>query len=177
MKYTFTYFLILWSLATQSQYKPTNLGSTIEFKVKNFGFEVKGSLSKIQGTLNFENKIPISFDVIVNVNTINTGIGMRDRHLKGEEYFNAQQYPFIHFISTKINESVKKGTYIVSGILTIKNKSQNISFPFSVLPVEEGFVLNGNFKINRKDFGIGNSGVISNSVEVMLNIQAKKSNE
>ena len=85
--------------------------------------------------------------------------------------------PLIGCSNDKINESVKKGTYIVSGILTIKNRSQNISFPFSVIPVEEGFVLNGNFKINRKDFGIGNSGVISNSVEVMLNIQAKKSNE
>ena len=46
-----------------------------------------------------------SFNVSVDVNTINTGVDSRDSHLKKEEYFNAEKYPTINFASTSIEKS------------------------------------------------------------------------
>src|SRR6476659_8359323 len=76
-------------------YKPANDASEIKFTIKNFGLNVTGKISGLSGTIQFNpsNLSASSFNVSVDANTINTGIDMRDNHLKKEEYFNVAKYP------------------------------------------------------------------------------------
>jgi polyisoprenoid-binding protein YceI len=63
----------------------------------------------------------------------------------------------------------------VSGNLTIKNTTKEISFPFTTTAGQTGFVFKGSFSIKRKDFQIGGSSTISDELVLMLNIAAEKS--
>src|SRR5690348_14032020 len=103
------FFLGIISLLLTSQkaqiLTPMNPGSSVNFEIKNFGFTVGGSFTGIKGTVQFDPKElnNSSFDVTIDANSINTGIDMRDEHLRGESYFDVKNYPRIHFVSTKIS--------------------------------------------------------------------------
>ena len=156
------------------QYKPVDDKSEVKFTVKNFGLNTSGTLSSLKGIIQFNpsNLSSASFNVSVDVNTINTGINMRDSHLKGKEYFYTEKYSNISFVSTGIKPA--NDGYIISGQLTIKGISKNISFPFTVVAQNGGVLFTGNFSINRKDFNVGGgSAVLSNNVDVSLKVFAQ----
>lgn len=157
-----------------AQFKPVDQGSSLQFSVANFGFDVPGSFTGLKGSIAFnpQELAASSFDVTVEANTVNTNNAMRDAHLKEKDYFDVKNYPEIHFVSTKI---VSKGSaYLVTGKLTIKKQTKEISFPFTATPASDGYLFKGAFKINRKDFDVGGTSTISNSLEVLLTIMAKK---
>jgi polyisoprenoid-binding protein YceI len=61
------------------------------------------------------------------------------------------------------------------GVITIKNVSREISFPFTHTSKDDGILFKGDFKLNRKDFGVGgNSFSLSDEVSIELSIFAKK---
>lgn len=163
-------------LAATAQYKPVEKKSMVQFTIANFGFDVKGSFTGIQGVINFDAQTPAtgSMDITIDATTINTDNSLRDRHLKDESYFDVKNYPAIHFVSAKISAAGKSGNYIVTGKLTIKGKSKDISIPFSEVPGADEVLFKGSFKINRKDFGVGGTSTIANELEVTLNVIAAK---
>ncbi len=169
--------VIISGLAARAQYKPTDQGSVIQFKIKNLGFGVNGSFSGLQGNIQFDPAHPeqCHFDVSVDATTVNTDNSMRDEHLRKDNYFDVKTYPRIRFQSTKIVAANKADAFIVSGKLTIKGTTREISFPFSATASQTGYVFKGSFRINRKDFQIGGSSTISDELELMLNITAEKS--
>lgn len=156
-----------------AQYQATDLGSNVQFKIKNFGLSVSGTFKGLQGTIQFDpQKLQeSSFDVSIDANSINTGIDMRDDHLRAETYFSVKQFPRIKIVSTKITGSNKKDVFFFFGNLTIKNQTKAISFPFTVESQNGAYVFNGSFKINRRDFDVGGSSTISNELEVLLHVQ------
>ena len=158
------------------QYKPEDQGSSVQFKIKNLGFNVNGSFSGLDGNIQFDlnNLAASNFDVSIDANTVNTDNNMRDNHLRGETYFDTKNYPRIRFASTKITTSNKTGTLFIFGKLTIKNQTKDISFPFTATPSNDGYLFKGSFKINRKEFGVGGSSTISDELEVSLDILSKK---
>ena len=156
------------------QYTPVNNKSEVKFTVKNFGINTPGTLRGLTGTIQFNpsDLSNASFNVSVDVNTINTGIDMRDSHLKREEYFYTEKYPSISFTSTAVKSN--NDGYIVTGDLTIKGISKNISFPFTAVTQNGGMLFTGNFSIDRKDFDIGGgSAVLSNNVDISLKVFAQ----
>ena len=159
-----------------AQYKPVDNGSSIQFKIKNFGINTSGSFTGLQGNITFDiNHLnDANFDVSIDANTVNTGIEMRDNHLRNETYFDVKNYPRIHFVSTKVTPSTKPGVLFIFGKLTIKNQTKDISFPFTATATNDGYLFNGVFNINRKDFGVGGTSVISDNLEVQLSIIARK---
>jgi polyisoprenoid-binding protein YceI len=159
-----------------AQYKPIDVGSAIQFKIKNFGINTGGSFTGLQGYIKFDINHPdeASFDVSVDANTINTGIEMRDDHLRKDTYFDVKNYPRIRFVSTKVTGSNKPGVLFIFGKLTIKNQTKDISFPFTAAATNEGYLFKGEFNINRRDFGVGGASVISDNLEVQLNVLANK---
>jgi polyisoprenoid-binding protein YceI len=171
---SFVFFITgILSLNAQ-QYKPVDDRSEVKFTVKNFGLNTPGTFRGLKGTIQFNpsNLSSASFDVSVDVNTINTGISMRDSHLKREEYFYTEKYSNISFVSTGVKTA--NDGYIISGQLTIKGVSKDISFPFTAVTQNGGILFSGNFTINRKDFDVGgSSAVLSNNVDVSLKIFAQ----
>jgi len=157
-----------------AQYKPVDQGSALQFTIQNFGFDVTGTFTGLKGNIKFDPQNPAesTFDVTIDANTVNTDNSLRDSHLRDNSYFDVKNYPAIRFVSTKVTG--KNGAYMISGKLTIKKQTKDISFPFTASPANDGYLFKGTFKINRKDFDVGGTSTISNELEVALNIVAKK---
>lgn len=165
-------------LSSVSQvYKPVDNQSSVKFKIKNFGFNnVTGSFKGIQGTIQFhpENPAASSMDVTVDAKSVNTGINLRDNHLRKEEYFDVKKYPSIRFVSSKITASPTAGTLFIIGKLTIKNVTREVSFPFTAVPQDGGYLFTGEFRINRIHFQVGESSSVSDNLTVTLKVFARK---
>jgi len=162
-----------WMLA---QYKPIAEGTSLNFKVKNFGFNTSGFFTGINGTIQFDpgNAGASSFNVTIDANTVNTDNDSRDNHLREESYFDVKNHPVMHFVSTKVAPSNKNGTFIMTGNLAIKATTKSISFPFTATAAGDGYIFKGDFKINRRDFNVGGSSTISDNVEVSLTVATQK---
>lgn len=155
---------------------PGDNGSSVKFRIKNLGVSITGSLTGLQGKILFDPSNPAtsSFEASVEVSSINTGIDLRDDHLKKEEYFDAKNYPRIHFVSTRVSTG-RSGSYNITGQLTIKKVTREISFPFTATQQGNGYNFSGEFKINRRDFGVGGSSfTLSDNLTVQLNIFAPR---
>ncbi|HTB26859.1 MAG TPA: YceI family protein [Puia sp.] len=177
MKKTIIFSLLtITGIFASDRYKPEDQGSSVQFKIKNLGFSVNGSFSGLDGNIQFNpNDLTTSnFDVSIDANTVNTDNNMRDNHLRSETYFDVKNYPRIRFVSTKITSSNNKEHLFMFGKLTIKNQTKDISFPFTATLTNEGYLFNGTFRINRRDFNVGGTSTISDELEVSLNILSKK---
>lgn len=175
-KTVFASIIILTGNLLIAQYKPVDDGSSVKFKIKNFGINTGGSFTGLQGNISFDSNRPVaaSFDVSIDANTVNTDNEMRDNHLRKETYFDVKNYPRIHFVSTRVTLSNKAGVLFIFGKLTIKNQTHDISFPFTAETITDGYLFKGTFTINRRDFNVGGSSTISDNLEVQLSIAAKK---
>lgn len=160
---------------TAQTFSPSDPESAVTFTIKNFGLNVDGKFSGLSGTINFdpyalENSL---FIVKVESNSINTGIDLRDNHLKKKEFLDAERYPYIHFMSTKVSHTDKQNVYHINGKLTIKGISKEVEFNFSVTDKINTLEFKGGFKIDRRDFNVGgNSLSMSDNVEIKLQVIA-----
>ena len=125
----------------------------------------------------------ISFEA--DVDSINTNNEQRDGHLKSDDFFAAEKFPKLSFVSSSF---VKKGDdYVLTGDLTLHGTTKAIELdvefggtmtdPYG--QVKSGFEING--KINRKDFGLtwgavteAGGVVVSDEVKLHLNVQMIK---
>lgn len=169
-------------------YKIDAAHSEIGFKIKHLVIStVSGHFTKFDATMECTHRdfsdAQISFEA--DVNSITTNNEQRDAHLKGDDFFNAEQYPKITFKSTSIE---KKGhEFILHGDLTIRDVTKNIALnvehggnvvdPYG--QTKEGFELTG--KISRKEFGLkwnalteAGGAVVSDEVRLNLNVQMVK---
>lgn len=177
MKRFFTLFIGFCSFALihAQQYQPVDDKSAVTFTIKNFGVNTSGSFKGLDGNIEFDKASPgkSAFDISIDAATVNTDNSARDSHLRKEEYFDAEKFPKINFRSEKI---ISKGDgYSVSGKLTIKATTKDISFPFTFSAKDDGWVFEGNFEIDRRDFKVGgNSMVLGDKVTVTLSVFVKK---
>jgi len=162
-----------WAQA-QTQYKPTDAGSTVKFRIKNLGIGVDGSFTGLLGDIRFDPTRPTDadFEVSVDAATVNTDNNMRDDHLRRSDYFDAKAYPQIRLSSTKIRPSNKANAFFLYGKLTIKGHTKDIAFPFTATPSGKGWLFDGSFIINRRDFDVGGASIISDKLEVSLHVVA-----
>ncbi len=166
--------MVLGSVAGIAQLKPIAKDSKVEFKIKNFGFTVDGHFEEIEGTIGFDPAKPeaASFNVNVKSESINTGNETRDGHLGRFEYFDTKNFPLISFVSEKVQKGRGDG-YSVTGKLTIKKHTKEISFPFTATAKGSGYLFTGSFKINRREFDIGGSSTVADNLEVNLSVAAE----
>jgi polyisoprenoid-binding protein YceI len=135
----------------------------IGFSTRHFGIsETEGFFKKFDGTISTEKEdfSDAEVELSIDVNSIDTQDEGRDGHSKSADFFNAEQFPNIHFKSTRM-EVVNANEYKMYGDLTMlgitKQIPLNVEFggiverdPFG--NTKAGFFIGG--KINRKDWGI-----------------------
>src|ERR1700744_66172 len=95
---------LFYGMALSAQeYKPIDDSSSVEFGIKNFGVTVSGTVKGLKGSVHFEpgNLATAAVAVSVDAKTINTGIDMRDNHLKKDDFFYVDSFPTMTFKSTK----------------------------------------------------------------------------
>jgi len=91
--------------------------------------EVDGSFKNFDGTFAAEkadfSDAKISFTI--DVNSINTDNEGRDKHLKGDDFFNAAQFPQIKFESTAFKPQ-GGNKYKLEGNLTVRDVTKPVTF-------------------------------------------------
>jgi len=179
LKIAFTVLLIcIANYLFAQHYVPVEQNSTIKFKVSHvmvFRSTVTGTFKGLKGEINFDQKNPSqsSFNVSVQSETINSGIDMRDNHLKEEAYFDVDKYKQIIIKSQSITKGPHDNAFVFSGTLTMKGVTKNISFPFTVKPVNGGYEFTGSFNLNRLEYNVGPDNSIDKTVEVDIDVLAK----
>jgi polyisoprenoid-binding protein YceI len=175
---TATLLLLAIGLAMQVQaqsYEPTDTGSKVKFSIKNFSINTTGTFTGLKGAIVFDpaNPAKSTFEVSVDANTVNTGTESRDNHLRKEDYFNVSAYPRISFKSDKI--TAQGNGFTMNGKLTMKGVTKDVSFPFSAVAKDKGYLFEGTLQLNRKDYKVGgNSFVLGDNVTVDLSVYAAK---
>lgn len=171
-------FLSLFFFVVYGQsYSPVDLQSKVTFSIKNFGVGTGGDFKGLQGTIVFDpaNLTVSSFDVSIDAKTIDTDIDSRDNHLRKAEYFDVANFPRIIIKSTKITPSNKQGTLFLFCDLTIKGVTKAVSFPFTATSKDGGYLFEGSFKINRRDFGVGGNSIsLGDNLTVSLSVFGAK---
>ncbi|MBN9380442.1 MAG: YceI family protein [Chitinophagaceae bacterium] len=161
--------------AFAQRYKVTDEGSSIKFRIKNFGIETGGSFTGLEGNISFDpnNILKDSIDLSIDANSINTDNNMRDNHLRKDEYLDVQHYPRIRFVSSSVAVD-KNAHFTATGQLTMKGTTKEVSIPFTAVPKDSGYIFTGEFKLNRKDYKVGGSGPISNALTVQFTVFARR---
>ena len=167
----------LWLSATAQKFQPIDRQSEVSFSIRNFGITVNGKFTGLKGEIGFDTQQPSKsfFNVSVNASSVDTGIQLRDKHLRSEDFFNANVFPLFQFKSTEISSTKVKDSWRVKGVLIMKGDAKECSFPFTVFTEDNEMLMSGAFNINRRDFKIGGSSIgISDSVQIRLKVRLRQ---
>jgi polyisoprenoid-binding protein YceI len=172
---TFPFFIFSLALFAQT-YAPVDKGSKVHFVINNFGIATGGDFSGLSGSIKFDpaNLAASDFDVSVDANTVDTDVKARDNDLRKSQYFDVKNYPKLSFKSTKVAKTNKDSYLYMVGNITIKGVTKEIKFPFMATAKDGGYLFEGSFKLNRRDFGVGRNSIsLSDDLTVSLSVLAK----
>lgn len=160
--------------------------TSVKFTVQHMTIsEVEGSFKVFSGSIASPaadfNNAKVKFDI--DVNSINTDNDMRDKHLKSDDFFNAEKYPKMTFTSTSFKH-VSGKAYKLEGDLTIRDVTKRVAFnvyyggttkdPYG--NIKAGFKAAG--KISRKAYNLkwsavteAGGAVVGDDVTMNLNLE------
>lgn len=159
--------------------------SAIGFEVKHMMIStVSGQFGSYTATIeatNIEDLTTAAITFKLDTASINTYSHDRDNHLKSADFFHADAFPKVVFISTSIERDLDK--YQLHGDLTIKGQTKPVTFDvkFSGKVANRGLAVYGfeaETMINREDFqltwnaAIESGGVlVDKKVKIKVNLQ------
>jgi len=115
---------------TISTWNVDSTHSVVEFKVKHMMISnLKGQFTGVTGTLSLHEAdlTQSSVEAAIAIASIHTRDESRDAHLKGADFFDAEQFPTMQLKSTHI--ALKSdGELVVTGDLTIKGVTRSVQF-------------------------------------------------
>jgi polyisoprenoid-binding protein YceI len=181
--------LSAFSATAQTKWNVDASHSNVKFSVSHLMVsEVEGMFKKFDGTIESPGKDLENSQVnfTVDVNSINTDNEGRDKHLKGDDFFNAEKYPNMTFKSTSFKKG-KGNNYVMEGNLTIRDVTKKVKFDV----VYGGTVVDpwGNTKagfktetkISRKAYGLlwntlteAGGAVVGDEVTIILKMEFGK---
>lgn len=159
--------------------------SAINFTINHFFTPVDGTFDDYEAAVLFnpEDLENSSIDVTIPVESINTRNDRRDGHLASEDFFNAEEWPNITFVSNTI-EQTGENQFVAKGELTIRDVTSDFELPFELLgvmdnPMQEGRQVAGivaETSLMRTDYGVGvgdwaATAVVGDEVKIQLNLE------
>jgi len=170
----------------KTKWEVDNVHSKVKFSVTHLLIsEVEGSFNVYSGTLQSSTAdfSDATVEFAVDVPSISTDNEMRDKHLRSDDFFNAEKYPKMTFKSTSWKR-VDDQNYLLEGDLTIRNVTKRVKFAvFNGGTIKDpwGSIKTG-FKastvINRFDFGLkwntlteAGGATVSKDVNITLNLE------
>lgn len=159
--------------------------SNVKFTVTHMAIsEVDGNFKSFDGTL--ESAKPDFSDAKIQFNIDVASIGTdnenRDNHLKGDDFFNAAQFPKISFTSTSM-KPLGGNKYQLTGNMTVRDVTKTVTWDVTyggIMSTQRGRKAGFKAKatINRFDYNLkwnrateAGGLVVGENVDVVLNIQ------
>ena len=171
---------------TAKTWNVDKMHSAVKFTVSHLVIsEVDGSFKIFDGNLvsTKDDFTDAKINFTVDVNSINTDNTSRDGHLKGDDFFNAEKYPKMTFVSTSFTK--KSGSmYELVGNLTIRDVTKKVTFavkyggttkdPYG--NTKAGFKATGT--INRLEYGLkwntlteAGGAVVGSDIDLTVNLE------
>lgn len=186
---SYTLFLITTISTNMATFKIDPTHSEISFKVKHLMIStVSGVFTSFDATMQSEaadfSDASISFEA--DAKSISTNNPQRDGHLQSDDFFSAEKFPKLTFVSTGIQKKSDKA-FVLNGNFTIRDVTKPVSLdvtyngtmtdPYG--QTKAGFEITGT--INRKEFGLAWSAiteaggvVVADDVKLQLDVQMVK---
>lgn len=187
-------FVVLFALGltfvnAQNAWKIDKSHSNVGFSVTHLIIsEVTGQFKSYDGAIEFSKedlsdaKINFSIDV-ASINTENEG---RDKHLKSDDFFNAEKFPKITFVGKSIKK-VDGKKFKLTGDFTMRDVTKSVTLdvvyngtvkdPWG--NTKAGFKITG--EVNRFDYGLkwnnlmeAGGAVVGKDVAITVNLELNK---
>lgn len=159
-------------------FKVTPVESSVTFDVEA-SVAIKGKFDKWDASLTFTSTDVSTgvLDIKIQADSVDTGSGMKNGKLKGKDFFDVSQNPYITFHSTKIVQT-GPDTFEVDGNFTIRGVSKAEKLTLKVEGAGTGTgTIDGKMAFDRKQYGM-NSGIpfikIADRVEVAVKLKATR---
>lgn len=159
-------------------FKVMPVESAIKFDVEA-SVAIRGKFDKWDATLTFTSPDVSSgvLDIKIQADSVDTGSGVKNGKLKGKDFFDVKENPYITFHSKKIVQT-SLDTFEVDGDFTIRGVSKAEKLTLKVEGAGTGAgTINGTMAFDRKQYGM-NSGIpfikIADRVEVNVNLKAAR---
>lgn len=155
------------------------VNSKVTFFVKS-SVTLEGTFQKWGATMKFTSNKASSgkLEIRIQAESVDTGNGMKNKTLKGDDFFAVEKNPEISFVSTKVTP-IDANNFKVDGNFTIRGVSKPETLSLVVKREGDGTTgtVTGTMSFNRKDFGM-NKGIpfvkIDDRVDVTVNLKGKR---
>jgi polyisoprenoid-binding protein YceI len=130
--------------------------SRVSAVFKQMDVPVESNFKRFNALIDYDAAHPDKASARVDIDTASFDMGQADynKEIAKKEWFNSAQFPKASFVSSSIKPA-GAGKLSVTGKLTIKGKTQDVSFPLSVKPEGGKQVFEGQLPIKRLAFNIG----------------------
>src|SRR5699024_4069926 len=122
-----------------------------------------------------------TIEVVIKTASVDTGNADRDAHVRGDDFFNSEEFPEITFKATDFNID-ENGDGTLTGDLTIRETTKSVTLDIDTEGIAEdpfgntrvGF--EAKTAINRTEFGLNfnaplNTGGVLVSVKITIEIE------
>jgi polyisoprenoid-binding protein YceI len=114
---------------------------------------VKGTFGTLEGSGTISPEGEAAGSIALTVESLDTKNKKRDTHLRSADFFLSEKFPKITFTADKVVPAAEGAT--VSGTLTVRDTSRQISFPATVELAGDGDItLDATAQVDRSEFGL-----------------------
>lgn len=173
------------SVANAADYKLDIKGahSFIQFKVQHLGYSwLIGRFNTFDGEFSYDkaNEAASKISITIDTSSIDSNHALRDKHLRGVDFFDVKKFPQATFVSTSF-EPGSQGKSILKGDLTLHGVTKSIAI--DVVKIGEGrdpwdgyrVGFEGSTKLKLKDYNMNyNLGPASEVVELYFSFEGIK---
>lgn len=152
--------------------------SRVSFVSKQMGVPVDGEFKKFTAQLSFDPAKPEAGKAQIDIDmaSVDAGSAEANEEVVSKNWFHVKQFPKAGFASTGVRP-LGGGKYEVSGKLTMRDKTRDITAPFAMTTQGANSQFDGSFVIKRADFGIGQGvwadfDTVANEVEIRFRFVA-----
>ena len=116
-------------------------------------YSLSGSVPVKNVEIAMDSSLISNVDITINLAELSSDNDQLATHLKDKDFFDVTKYPTARFISEKVNY-INENQATVTGNLTVKDKTEKISFPLVLKNQGNGQSLSGKISVDRTVFGI-----------------------
>ena len=162
--------------------------SSISFKVRHLGIaSVRGEFLTYDAEIMMDGADlnTLSVNATIETTSVDTGNERRDNHLRSDDFFGAEEFPEITFVSTGVTE-VNGSRFHLAGDLTIKGVTKSVMLEGEFLGTakmgdSERAGFEATTTVNRKDFNLlwdnlteAGGVIVGHDVEISLELELVK---
>jgi polyisoprenoid-binding protein YceI len=154
--------------------------STVSATFKQMNVPVDANFTKFSAMIDFDaNKLDAAkASIDIHIPSFDLGDPDYNHEVQKKEWFNGSQFPKASFVSSKL-KSFAVGKFEVSGKLTIKGRTADVTFPLTLKKEGSAQIFEGSLPIRRLAFSIGDgewkdTSIVADEVIIKFRIFAGK---